>query len=240
MASNEDNKNAGITVFSESCLTCIVKSCAVAELNKAELELLNSNVARMQFERGDKLFKEKAFNAHVIYIRAGLVKIHTQVGQGRDFILRLVKAPAYLGLATIFGDNVNQYSATALTPIEACCININTFKYLLRNNGSFASEIIADICRNELLDFKRYTSLSNKPLTSLVAGVLLYFSEMIFQSHQFDLLLTRTEIAELIGTSREGVTRMISSFKEEGLIEVRRSRISILQPAALKAVAESG
>ncbi len=237
MVSNEGGVSTGKCAFPENCKLCEVKSCAVAQLNEPELEMLNESVARVRFEAGDKLFQENALNAHVIYLRAGLAKLHTQVGEGRDFILRLVPAPSYLGLATIFGDNVNQYSATALTAVEACCININTFKYLLRNNGEFASEIVSDICRNELLDFKRYASLSSKPLASLVAGVLLYFAEMIFHRRQYDLPLTRTEIAELIGTTREGVTRMISSFKEEGLIGVRRSRISILKPEALKKVA---
>ncbi|MCB0568688.1 MAG: Crp/Fnr family transcriptional regulator [Phaeodactylibacter sp.] len=237
MASNESITGQAV---STNCSICTVKSCAVAQLGEIELVLLNDNVARVRFEAGDKLFKEKALNSHVIYLRSGLAKLHVQVAESRDFILRLVSAPSYLGLATIFGDNVNQYSATALTEVEACCIDINTFKELLHNNGVFAAEIIGDISRVELLDFKRYASLSTQSLASLVAGVLLYFSRKIFHSSQYDLPLTRTEIAELLGTTREGVTRMISNFKAEGLINVRRSHISIIKQEALKSIADTG
>ena len=222
------------------CKNCPVKSCAVSVLENHELELMSCNVSEAGFGKGETLFKEKIFNSHVAYIQSGLVKIHMSATGGKDYIINLVKAPAYLGLATIFGDRVNNYSATTLEPTTACFIDIDTFKNLIYGNGKFAYEIISDICRNELLDYKRFALQSHKQTPGRIAGVILYFAEKVYQSDCFELPLSRNEIAELIGISRESVTRGLMTFKKDGIIDINKHHIQILKMDKLHSIDRAG
>lgn len=222
------------------CKNCPVKSCAAAALDERELKLMAQNVTETEFEKGEALFKEGILNGHVTYMQSGLVKIHMKASGDKEYILKLVNAPAYLGLSTIFGDRINNYSATALVPTTACFIDIDTFKELIYTNGHFAYEIIADICHNELLDYKRFAIQGHKQTPGRIAGVILYFSEKVYHSNSFELPLSRNEIAELIGTSREGVTRALMSFKKDGIIDIDKTHVHILKPASLAKIDRSG
>ena len=222
------------------CKNCPVKSCAASVLENHELELMSCNVSEAGFGKGETLFKEKIFNSHVAYIQSGLVKIHMSATGGKDYMINLVKAPAYLGLATIFGDRVNNYSATALAPTTACFINIETFKKLIHTNGSFAYEIIADISRNELLDYKRFALQSHKQTSGRIAGVILYFADKVYQNDCFELPVSRNEIAELIGISRESVTRALMNLKKDGVINIDKHHVHILKMDSLRAIDRAG
>lgn len=222
------------------CKNCPVKSCAASVLEDRELELMSSNVSEAGFGKGETLFKENVLNSHITYIQSGLVKIHISATGGKDYIINLVKAPAYLGLATIFGDRVNHYSATTLEPTTACFIDIDTFKNLIHQNGKFAYEIISDICRNELLDYKRFALQSHKQTPGRIAGVILYFAEKVYRSNCFELPLSRNEIAELIGISRESVTRALMNFKRDGIIDINKHHIQILQMDSLHWIDRAG
>ena len=218
------------------CKNCPVKSCAASALDDRELELMAQNVSEAGFEKGESLIKEGILNSHITYMQSGLVKIHMKASGNKEYILKLVTAPSYLGLSTIFGDRVNNYSATALAPTTACFINIETFKKLIHTNGSFAYEIIADISRNELLDYKRFALQSHKQTSGRIAGVILYFADKVYQNDCFELPVSRNEIAELIGISRESVTRGLMNFKKEGIIDINKHHIQILKMDSLHVI----
>ncbi len=223
-----------------NCKDCADRSCAVAILSNPELEVLNSNISNIRFEKGERLFKQAALNSHILYIRRGLVKVHMRSEDQKDFILKITPAPAYLGLPTIFGDCVNQYSATAIEPTDACCIDITTFKSLIRNNGAFAYEIIADICKDELCNFRNFVDKAHKQAPGRLAGALIYFAEQVYHQSEFRLPLTRSELAELISTSRESVSRNLHLLKEAGIIDLDKNRIRILKREKLRLIHMAG
>ena len=163
------------------CEACLDRSCAIAELRASELELLSNNITRNCFEPGEQLFKQDTLNAHIFYIREGLVKVHMRVTDDKDCILKIIPAPSYLGLSTIFGDSINRFSATALETTTACCIDVSTFKHLINTNGKFAYEIIADISREELRIFNRFVNRMHKQIPGRLAGALIYFAKKIYK-----------------------------------------------------------
>lgn len=229
-----------MTIADFRCLDCPQKSCAMAVLKDSEVETLRGNVVEVAFEKGENLFRENALNAHVFYLKKGLVKIHVKVADNWDFIQKIVSAPSYLGLATVFGDRVNQYSATAIEPTSACCIDIEAFKGLIFKNSKFAYEIIADISKDELCSFRRYVNLTHKQSHGRLAGALLFFAEEVYHDNRFELPLTRKELAEMIGASRENVTRNLSQLKSEGILELDRQEVHILRPESLRSIYRSG
>lgn len=229
-----------MTTAQAKCKFCEDQSCAVSKLDEIELAFLSNNIAKVHFEKGEPLFKQDALNSYIVYIRKGAVKVHMHAEGQKEVILKITPAPAFLGLPTIFGDCINQYSATAVEPTDACCINIETFKKLIHQNGAFAYELIADISKDELCNFRHYVDQAHKQVPGRLAGALIYFAERIYHSIEFELPLTRNELAELIGTSRESATRNLHQLKDSGIIALERNRIQILKLASLKAIHQAG
>ena len=135
----------------------------------------------MKFKKGDTIIKQGMFSTNVVFLRRGLAKIHLN-GPYHEQIVRLVKAPTYLGLPTTFGDKVNQYSVTAVTDTEVCYIDVNVFQRILNENRDFSNEIIIELCQNELESFRRCANRTQKQIRGNMADVLIEFAEKIFQA----------------------------------------------------------
>lgn len=158
----------------------------------------------------------------------------------KDQILKIADSASFLGIPTVLGDKIYHYSATAVEPTVTCCININTFKELLKRNGNFAYKIIFAMCQDELAYFHRFVNQSQKHVNGRVADALLYFSNTIYKNQVFELNLTRNDLSDLIGTSRESVTRVLNDFKKEGIIDINGKKIRIVHPEIIARISRNG
>jgi len=193
------------------CKDCQIKSSAVSVLSSNELDILEGSCVEVKLMAGELIIKEGSPSGHIIYLKEGLAKIHMKGPGDRDQILKIAKPGAYIGIQTILGDVVNHYSATALKDTNACFINLNIFKELIRKNGDFAYELMVYICKEELSYFHRFVNLSQKQINGRLADAILYFGEEIYQNMSFECALTKADIGALIGTSRGSVTLTLSS-----------------------------
>ena len=162
------------------------------------------------------------------------------VGPSYEQIVRLVKAPTYLGLPTTFGNKINQYSVTALSDVEVCFIDINIFRTLLKENEQFYYEIILELCKNELDSFHRCANRTQKQTRGNLADVLLEFANHIFESDTFILPISQSEVGNLIDTSRESVSRTLSEFDKDGLIRMSGKNIEIINKSSLELISQKG
>ncbi len=224
---------------SVSCSACLLKSKAVKSLESTELNILGQNCVQASFEKGETIFKENALSSNIIYLQTGMVKLIID-GPQRKQILRIKKAPCYLGLPTTMGDKINHYSAVALELTTACFIDIGAFKQLLRLNTDFSYEIITELCKNELEQFHRCVHLVQSQAFGRIAANLLYFADEIYHSNEYDLPLSRHDLADLICASRETVSRLLSDLAEEGVIETEGKHIRIVKKDMLRKISEKG
>lgn len=230
-----------ITLFMEKspCSKCHFISKAARVLTDTELETLESKCAQVSYSRGEVIFKQNALSTNIIYLKTGLIKLHMK-GNSRDQIIKIVKAPAYTGLPTTFAENINQYSATALLDTVACFIDVNAFKSFINKNGDFAYEIIVNICHDSLDNYKRCVNRNQKKTTGRVADALIFFAERIFERKEYDFPLSRNDLADLICSSRESVSRIINDFHNDGLIDMNGKNIQIKNLELLKKIAQNG
>lgn len=221
------------------CRHCSVKSKAAKKLKDSETETLSFNCALTSFRKGDVLIRQGMLSTNVVYLRSGLIKLHIEGPYG-DQIVRIVKAPNYLGLPTTFGDKINQYSITAIDEVEACFIDITTFRNLLYSNPDFSYEIIIDICRNELEIYNRCVNRSQKQLRGKIADVIIEMSGPIYDSDSFTLPISQEEIGNLIDSSRESVSRIFAEFEKDNIISVSGKKIEIKNRESLLMISAKG
>ena len=145
-----------------------------------------------------------------------------------------------MGIPTTFGDKINQYSATALEDTSVCFIDSNLFRNFILKNGQFAYEVIVELCENELRDYERYANQSQKQVPGLVAETLICMSEKIFNSKRFNFPLTQSELGNLVGTSRESISRVLSDFSTNKIIEFKGKELIILNKEILEQISDKG
>lgn len=222
-----------------NCISCRVKSLAVETLNSQELEVLQTNCAGARYRKGEVIFRQGSLSSQISYVKTGLVKIHKE-GPSREQILMLVKSPRFIGIPTILGNKIYQYSASAVESVEICYIDTDIFKTMILRNGKFANEIINGLCKDELSFFDRSINQMQKQLHGRIADALLYLSEEIFESAAFIMPLSRAELGDFVHASRESVTRALSALQRNGCISIKGKHINILNVALLKIISQKG
>lgn len=224
-----------------NCIDCKEMSCAALNLNKEELGLQISSGHGTTFRAGELIIKEGSFTSHIIYLKSGLVKeFKNGKNPNEEYILQIVKEKTYLGLPSLFGDKVNHFSYTALTDVNVCYINLSVFKAFLLSNGNFGYHILQSVSRDSLNNYHRFTNLHFKKIFGKLADALLYFSKKIYLSNSFQMHLSRNEIAYLIGSSRESVSKQLHIFEREGIIKITGKNVSILKPKELENISKFG
>lgn len=223
----------------KDCRLCPFVSSAAEKLNDCQMQQLTDNHIVVSFKKGDPIIKQGTYSTNVIFLRKGLVKIHI-TGPYSEQIVKISKAPQYLGLPTTFGDEVNQYSITALESCELCFIDITTFRHLLKDSETFSYEIIQALCRYEIESFRRCVNRTQKLTRGNLADVLLDFANNFYQSESFTLPISQTEIGNLIDTSRESVSRILSEFEKDGIIKMNGKLLEIINKKSLELISLNG
>jgi len=221
------------------CRQCPFNSKAAAMLSDCSFDRLSDNHIVLKFKKNDSIIKQGMYSTNVVFLRTGIAKIHIQ-GPYHEQIVRLVKSPTYLGLPTTFGDKINQYSVTAVTDVEVCFIDVHVFENILQENNEFSHEIILELCQNELESFRRCANRTQKLLRGNMADALIDFSDNIFKSDSFTLPLSQSELANLVDTSRESVSRILTEFDKDGIIKMTGKRIEIINKKSLKLISQNG
>jgi CRP/FNR family transcriptional regulator len=222
-----------------NCKNCPFNSKAATTLCETSFEQLSANHLVLKFKKGDAIIKQGMYSTNVVFLRTGLVKIHLS-GPYHEQIVRVVKAPTYLGLPTTFGDKINQYSVTAISEAEVCFIDVKVFQTLLNENHEFSNEIIIELCQNELESFRRCANRTQKLIRGNMADAIIEFSEKIFMSDTFTIPLSQAELANLVDTSRESVSRVLAEFDKDGIIKIKGKQIEIVNKKSLKMISQNG
>lgn len=225
--------------MNNDCKICVLKSKAAETLDQNQLEHLSCNNAMVKFQKGDSIIKQGIFSTNVVYLRNGLAKMHI-TGPYHEQLVRIIKAPCYLGLPTTIGDKINQYSVTAIENIEVCFIDISAFRLLLRETEYFSYEIILELCKNELESIRRCSNRTQKQTRGNIADVILEFADQIYQSDSFTIPLSQAELGNYVDTSRESVSRILSEFHKDGILNINGKKIEIINKKSLLLISQNG
>ena len=135
-------------------------------------------------------------------------------------------------------------TAEAIEDSEICFLDKNAFLALLRNDTSIAFKILSRLSHELIHTEGKVLDLAYKSTRVRFAEFLLMLKESfgVRQEgvHRLDISLSREELAQAVGTTLETAVRLLSEFREEGFIEVRKRTISILEPEKLLKLTEAG
>ena len=213
-------------------------SCSgLSEERLAALEKIEHTTA---FPAGAIIFMEGQPARGVYVVRQGRVKLLTTNSEGRTLILKIAKPGEALGLHSVITGKPYDVTAEILQPTELAFIPRADFLNFITKHGDaclhYASLLSRD-CR-AAYDVARSIGLSQSVTERLAKFLLDWVSNgpLTKDPLRVTLALTHEEIAQLIGASRETVTRTLSEFKRQRAIELHGSTLILKNKVALESL----
>lgn len=192
----------------------------------------------MSHVRGAKLFTEGDLARNVFIMCTGQAKISCTSRDGKTMILKIAGPGDVLGLSAVLANVPYEVTSEAIEPCQVKAIRKQEFVDFLARHG-IASMHAAQSLSGEYLtvfqDAKRL-ALSGSAAGRL-ARLLLDWGTAVSCGKpeiRFTLALTHEEIANMAGTSRETVTRLLNQFRRSQMISIKGTALTILKPDDLE------
>ncbi len=211
-----------------------------SDLPPAVAEAVEQAALTTSYPTGAVLFAEAQAPRGVFIVRRGRVKLSICGSDGRTLILRLVESGCPLGVAAVVSGRPYEATAETQEPAEISFLRHTDLLRLMRLHGELAlwvtqhiSQDYAATCR-EIRDLILSDSASEK-LARLLVGWLDQNTKSRNPT-QVKLALTHEEIGQMIGSSRETVSRLLADFKKQNLITQMGSTLVIPDRIALESL----
>jgi CRP-like cAMP-binding protein len=220
------------------CTRCPYTTEYANLINSKDLNKIEENCIIVKFKKGENICKRNIKASHLLFLSEGLVKIYTE-GEKKNSILDIIKDGTFIGIQTIFGQDYYNFSASAIEESKICMIDINIFKEICLNNKKLLIKMAELLAESTASVLNKISFCNTKSIKEKLAYYLLWFANEIYKSDNFVMGLSRQEIANFIGSSRENTVRVLSEMIKEGLIETDRRNIKIIEKDILKAIAKT-
>jgi CRP/FNR family transcriptional regulator, polysaccharide utilization system transcription regulator len=145
----------------------------------------------------------------------------------------------FIALSSLFGNNY-YFSTTALTSSLVYLIDKQVFIQLLTQNPSFNFAIMKWYCNSYKTIFQKLNCVANKQAIGRMADTLLYLCHDVFNSNIIPSTITRKDIASLSGISTENAVRILSDFKNDGIISTMSNQLEVNKMDILKTLSFAG
>lgn len=222
------------------CITCKVRSCSI--LNSCDtptLTAISTYKLSKSLRKGERLFSEGDPVLGVCFIKKGFLKVELNGKQGRPLILRIA------GKGTVFGHRANTShsshtcSATAVSEVQYCYIAYDLFDEIAAKSPVLRQQIINQFLDELELVEKKAINLAHKTVREKIAEALLLLAEAYQyeeKKQSFRISFCRQDIADLAGTTKEQVSKIVKDFEKEGLIKCAAKKFSYLNIAMLRSI----
>jgi len=225
-------------------------TCPVAMMNKGSYNtqsFSNQNFVKLeelmyeqQVKRGEKIYWEGNDCNHLYYLKSGAVKLTKSSDEGKDLVLYHFQAGDLFGEIGDDSHVLNSFSAEAMTDCSLGVIQQKDLETILWQNGDLAVEFMkwmgymqrfTQTKLRDLMFFGKHGALAST-LIRIANTYGIEEGNTIRMTTKF----TNTEIADLIGATRETVNRMLNQFKKDNIIAYENGTIMIKDLEQLKAI----
>jgi len=192
-------------------------------LDQAAIDELGLYKTVNTYKKNQAIFLQDNPAYGVYCIQSGKVKISSVGKEGKETILRLASAGELLGHTTIFSNEAYTASAVAMEDCVVCYLEKEKFLKAVAKYPMLTLNIMSQLSHTMRASEAQNVALAQKNVRERFAALLLKFIETygakVGERVRLDIKLTRDEMASMIGTSMETLVRLITEFKNEGIIE---------------------
>jgi CRP/FNR family transcriptional regulator len=228
----------------DNCLTCPVRGEHLfCNLSLPAGQRLNEIKSTAVYPRGAMLFIEGQLPRGVFVLCTGKVKLSTTSREGKTIITKISEPGDVLGLNAVVSNHPYEVTAEMMEPGQANFVPRDPLLQLMKDFPEASFRLAQQLSRNYFTAYEeiRTLGLAVSP-SEKFAKLLLSWSTTVPQNDgtsQLKLTLTHEEIGELIGTTRETVSRLFSEFKKKQLVQLKGATLVIRSRPALEKIVQS-
>ncbi|MGE5679233.1 MAG: Crp/Fnr family transcriptional regulator [Pseudomonadota bacterium] len=198
------------------------------------LEKIHQISLLRKYGKGRIIFMEGEPGEAFFYVKSGLVKISKLSGDGREHILHILNEGHIFAEVTLFSKTEYPATAEVLEDAEIGIIKNEDLEKLIMENPGLALQLIKYLNKRLVEAHMKIRNLALYDTYGRTAQALLKLAEDYGKKSskgiELDLNISRQELANIVGTTRETVIRALMAFKKEHSIDIDKNTITIIDP----------
>lgn len=187
-----------------------------------------------RYKKKAEIFSESETPLYLFHVTSGSVKEFKSHPDGKELITNIYKENDFFGFEPLLEDSAYNESAIAMEDTELTLIPRSDFLTLVHAHPDISASFISLLCKKVAEKEDQLLHLAYNSVRQRTAEALLKVWE--FKKSKEVISVSREDLAKLVGTASESVIRVLSDFREEGLIDVLNGKIKVKYPEKLKKV----
>ncbi|MFC6688549.1 Crp/Fnr family transcriptional regulator [Jhaorihella thermophila] len=199
-------------------------------------QVMSEQASRIDLVPGEVLIEQGQLGDELFAIVEGAIEFSVVSADGRKLALDLMGPGAVFGEIALFDPGPRTATATAIKPTRVCRVRRGDVLAQLQRHPELAIDMIRLAGQRMRWMNSQLNEQVFLPMRSRLARKLLYLSD---PGRDGRIALSQAELAEFVGATREAVSKALATWKRQGLVDVGRGEITILDRAALETLADT-
>lgn len=208
-----------------------------ATLSDAEFRSLQGIFLIRSFRRNQVIFLEEETGKYMYIVLAGKVKVTKTTPEGKETVLAIHQPGDFFGEMALLDGKTAPATVSAMEDCRIATVSGSDFQNYLMRNEKVVKQIIQVLCSRLRQVWAQVHSLSYSTADARIRGTLLQLSRKHgvpdARGIIIDLKITHQELAGMVGTSRETVSRTLAKLQRDGILQIDGRRIILRDPKAL-------
>lgn len=214
----------------------------LADLPAEDVRLLTAGKTERVYKKGEILFREGAYPAGIFYIIEGKVKKYKLDNDGKEQIIYVANTGELIGYHAILSEDRYPDSAAALEESKIAFIPKEDFIETLAQSTVLTNRLLKTLSHEFAVLANSLSLFSQKSVRERLALQLIVLREKYKINFEpgmtVEINMSRDDLASLVGTARENVVRVLTEFKEDGILETEGRKIIVLDVKKLIEIAD--
>lgn len=203
----------------------------LADLPSNDLALLMANKTEQIYKKGEIIFREEAYPSGIFYVADGKVKKYKVDKDGREQIIYVANSGELLGYHAVLDESRYPDSAAALEESKIAFIPKEDFLDTLHQSDILTRRLLKTLSHEFAVLANSLTMYAQKSVRERLALQLIIIREKYKVNFEpgmpVEINMSRDDLASLVGTARENVVRILSEFKESGILATKGRKIIV-------------
>ena len=199
------------------------------------LEDIRSILKERSFARGETLFTEGELGQGLWILRTGAIKLVKVDLEGREQLLKTVRPPEVFSEVVLFDGGPYPVTAQATERSTVSVLYNQDAEALLQEHPSLSWHFLQVLSRRLRVAQERIRILGVTDVTQKLAAILIHLSD---EQKSLTLVTSHQDLANMIGTARETVSRALRGLSEVGILSLRRNKVILADKRILQEIAQ--
>jgi CRP-like cAMP-binding protein len=228
----------GAAVRAEQAAELLGNTDLFADLDRSALLSLGERALERRYKKGQIIFHQGDLGDTLYVLAEGTVKVFVTSEHGDEMVLATLHPPDTLGELAVIDGGPRSASAETLEPATLLALTRPTLLELLEGSRALTDALLRSIGNMVRRLTEQASDLVFLDLYGRVAKLLLGFADSRGREAEdgivLDLAMTQTDLAAMVGGSRQSVNQILRRFEKRGIVELRGRTVVIKEPALLR------